>query len=111
MVNPQKVDAFLMANRKFFPEERIPYLKEKLLAMDEAKFELVSSAKLKGPVVLLVVSLFLGGLGVDRFMLGKIGYGIVKILFCWIGILTIIDWFLIMGKTREYNFNQISMII
>lgn len=100
-----------MANRKFFPEERIPYIKEKLLALDESRFELVSSTKLKDPVVLLVVSLFLGGLGIDRFMLGKIGYGIVKILLCWIGILTIVDWFLIMGKTREYNFHQISMTL
>ncbi len=100
MANPKKVDAYIMANQANFPDERIPYLKEKLAAADDAKFELITSTKLKNPVVLLVISLFLGFLGVDRFMLGNIGYGIVKILFCWIGILTIVDWFLIMKKNK-----------
>ena len=109
MANAQQVDSYIMANKKFFPEEKIPYLKEKLASMDNAKFELVTSTRLKDPVVLLVLSLFLGSFGVDRFMLGKIGYGIVKILFCWIFILTIIDLFIIMKKTREYNFNQIAL--
>ena len=111
MVNSQQVDAYIMANKKYFPDEKIPYLKEKLASMDSSKFELVTTSSLKDPVVLLVVSLFLGSFGVDRFMLGNIGYGIVKILFCWTGILTIIDWFLIMKKAREYNFNSLAFFM
>jgi TM2 domain-containing membrane protein YozV len=54
---------------------------------------------------LLILSLFVGGLGVDRFVLGDIGIGVLKLLTggCF-GILTIIDWFTIMGKTRQKNF-------
>ena len=110
MAAKDKVDSYLLVNQKHFPAERIPYLKEKFYNMSESQFELVISTQLKDPVVLLVVSLLLGSFGVDRFMLGNIGYGILKLLLCWLLILTIVDWFLIMKKTREYNFQKISLI-
>lgn len=110
MAAKDKVDSYLMVNQKYFPAERIPYLKEKFYNMNDAQFELVVSTQLKDPVVLLVVSLLLGSLGVDRFMLGNIGYGILKLLFCWLLIFTIVDWFLIMKKTREYNFQKLTLI-
>ncbi|MCI8594379.1 MAG: TM2 domain-containing protein [Oscillospiraceae bacterium] len=111
MADMAKVDSYIMANSQYFPAEKIPYLKEKLKGADDAKFELVISTELKSPTVLLIISLFLGWVGISRFMLGNIGYGIVKILFCWIFILTIVDWFLIMKKTRECNFNKLSLVL
>ncbi len=54
---------------------------------------------------MLIISLLLGGLGVDRFMLGETGMGVLKFLTVGgLGILTIIDWFNIMSKTRKKNF-------
>ncbi|MGQ9820138.1 MAG: TM2 domain-containing protein [Candidatus Kapaibacteriales bacterium] len=59
----------------------------------------------KNPTELLIVFILLGPLGVDRFMLGQTGLGVAKLLTCGgLGIWAIIDWFIIMGKTREYNF-------
>ena len=59
----------------------------------------------KNPQTLLIVSIFLGHFGVDRFMLGETGLGIAKLLTCGgLGIWTIVDWFLIMGKTKESNY-------
>ena len=88
------------------------YLKEKLAAMDESKFAMVSTVELKDPTTLLIISLFLGGLGVDRFMLGDTGMGILKLLTggCC-GILTIIDWFTVMNRTKELNFNNLMTIL
>ena len=41
---------------------------------------------------------------IDRFMIGDTGMGVGKLLTCGgLGIWTIIDWFLIMGATREKN--------
>ena len=37
-----------------------------------------------------VLAILLGGLGIHKFYLGKIGLGIVYLLFCWTGIQAII---------------------
>lgn len=108
----QKIDMFIMTNQKYFPAEKIMYLKDKLRTMDEEKFSLVSTIELKDPTTLLLVSLFLGGLGIDRFMIGDTGMGVLKLLTgggC--GILAIVDWFTISGKTKEVNFNKIMSLI
>ena len=108
----QKVDMYIMTNQKYFPEEQIMYLKEKLMAMPEEKFGLISTIELKDPTTLLLVSIFLGSLGVDRFMLGDTGMGVLKLLTAGCcGILTIIDWFTISKKTKETNFNRLMSLI
>ena len=48
--------------------------------MDETKFSLVTAVEYKDPTTLLLVSIFLGTLGIDRFMLGEIGMGVLKLL-------------------------------
>ena len=80
--------------------------------MDEEKFSLVSTVELKDPTTLLLVSIFLGTLGIDRFMLGDTGMGILKLLTCGCcGILTIVDWFTISKRTKERNFNQLMSLV
>lgn len=107
-----KVDMYIMSNNKFFPEEKIMYLKEKLLSMDEEKFSLISTVELKDPTTLLLVSIFLGGVGIDRFMLGDTGMGVLKLLTAGCcGILAIIDWFTIGKKAKELNFNKLMQLI
>ncbi len=108
----QKVDMYIMSNQKYFPAEKIVYLKEKLMAMDESKFALLSSIEFKDPTTILLISLFLGGWGVDRFMVRDTGMGVLKLLtggLC--GILTIIDWFSIQKRAKELNFNQVMTLI
>ena len=111
-MDQNKVDMYVMTNQKYFPAEKIMYLKEKLAAMDESKFTMVSTVELKDPTTILLVSIFLGGLGIDRFMLGDTGMGILKLLTggCC-GILTIIDWFTVSKKTRELNFNNLMTVL
>lgn len=111
-MDQQKVDMFIMTNQKYFPAEKIMYLKDKLRTMDDEKFSLISTIELKDPTTLLLVSIFLGSLGIDRFMLGDTGMGILKLLtggLC--GILTIVDWFTISKKTKELNFNNVMALI
>ena len=80
--------------------------------MDESKFALASSVELKDPTTMLLISLFLGGWGVDRFMLGDKGMGVLKLLTggCC-GILTIVDWFSVQNKTKEMNFNKFMTML
>ena len=73
---------------------------------------MLQSLDLKDPNVMLIISIFLGSIGVDRFMLGDIGMGILKLLTAGLcGILTIIDWFTISKKTKQANFAKLSQII
>ena len=108
----QKLDMYIMTNQKYFPAEKIVFLKEKLRTIDEEKFALISAIDFKEPTTLLLVSLFLGTFGIDRFMLGDTGLGILKLLTggCC-GILTIVDWFTISNKAKEVNFNKVMTLI
>ncbi len=108
----QKVQMYLMTNNKYFPQEKIMYLREKLEKTDDEKFNLISTIELKDPTTLLLISIFLGGLGVDRFMLGDTGMGILKLLTggCC-GILYLVDLFTISAKTKELNFSKLMMML
>ncbi len=111
-MDQQKIDMYIMTNQKFFPEEKIMYLKDKLKTIDEEKFSLMSTAELKDPTTILLVSIFLGSLGIDRFMIGDTGMGVLKLLTAGCcGILTIIDWFSMQKKTKELNYNKIMSLM
>ena len=58
----------------------------------------------KDPTTILLISIFLGGLGIDRFVLGQTIVGLVKLLTAGgCGVWWFIDLFLIMGATKEAN--------
>jgi TM2 domain-containing membrane protein YozV len=100
-----KIDLFISTmNEKFAPEQMMA-VRSQLEKLDDSKFSLLQSLSYKNPTTLLIISILLGSLGVDRFMLGQTGLGILKLITCGGGgIWTIVDWFLIMGKAKEANF-------
>lgn len=111
-MDAQKVDMFLMTNQKYLPAEKIVFIKEKMLAADESKYMLITATEMKDPTTILLVSIFLGSLGVDRFMLGETGMGILKLLTGGVcGILTLIDWFSVQKKAKDANFNKLMLAL
>ena len=111
-MDTQKVDMFIMTNQKYLPAEKIVFVKQKLLEADESKFTLVSAVEFKDPTTILLVSIFLGALGIDRFMLGDIGLGILKLLTGGVcGIMAIVDWFTVSKKAKEVNYNNLMMVL
>jgi len=111
-MDKQKIDLYLTTNAKYFEPTAIPILRSKLEKADETTFLSVQSCELKDPTTLLLVSIFLGSLGIDRFMLGDTGMGILKLLTCGCcGILTIVDWFTISRKVKQKNFAAVSMLV
>lgn len=107
-----KVDMYIMANQKFLPSEKIAFIKQKLQETDESKFSMISAVEFKDPTTLLIISIFLGTLGVDRFMLGDIGMGILKLLTAGVcGVLTIVDWCTIQKRVREQNWSNLMQVL
>ena len=59
-------------------------------------------------LVCLLMSIFFGSLGVDRFMMGKIGTGILKLVtFGGFGVWWIVDIILIATK---YEFEKVEWV-
>jgi TM2 domain-containing membrane protein YozV len=108
-MDSQKVDMYLMSNAKYFESHQIGMVREMLLKADDSKFMHLQALSLKDPTTILIVSLLAGSLGIDRFMLGDTGMGIGKLLTCGgFGIWAIVDWFMVMGRARELNYQNLS---
>lgn len=79
-------------------------LKRDLTNEERIQFDVQMSSREKNPTTALLLSLFLGGVGVDRFYVGDTGLGVLKLftlggfLFWWL-----IDLFLISGVARRKN--------
>lgn len=115
-------DSFLSANTANFPSEQLPSLRERLAQLDDSQAnQVIAAANVKNPTTALILSIFLGGFGVDRFYIGHTGLGIGKLLvtlllpivtlgislfFSWIWI--VVDWFLIMNATKAANLEAIN---
>lgn len=107
-----KVDMFIMSNGKFFESHQLAPIRDRLIALDDSKWSILQTLQFKDPTTILIVSLLGGTLGIDRFMIGDTGLGVGKLLTCGgLGIWAIIDWFMIMGKTREKNLAQLNQVI
>jgi TM2 domain-containing membrane protein YozV len=109
----QKVDMFMMTNAKFFEGYQLASIRERLLQMEDEKWPMVQTIQFKDPTTALILSIFAGNLGVDRFYIGDTGMGVGKLLTCGgLYVWTIVDWFLIQGATKEKNmelFNRTFM--
>jgi len=106
-----RVDAFIMTNNKHFPEDSLSMIREKLMNISDDKFNTVMCTRFKDTTISLVLSILLGSYGIDRFYLGQVGLGVAKLLTlggCCIW--AIVDWFLIMGKTRDINLETLNAI-
>ena len=104
-----KINMFVTSNKDKFDPQHWIIIKEKLQTLPDNQSAQVLGTSFKSPTTMLIVSIFLGGYGIDRFMLGETGLGIAKLLTCGgAGIWTIVDWFTVQKKTKEYNFNKFS---
>ena len=95
---------------KLIPQDKVLIVRKKLESASEDCYDSLNSLKLKKPKTTLLLSIFLGGLGVDRFYIGDTGVGVCKLLFgvCTAGIWPFVDIFISYKKAKEKNFTKIS---
>lgn len=109
------VDAFIMMNGKYLPEQQFPMIRERLLALDSSKAETLEMIQFKDPETALMLGILVSLcsiFGVDRLYIGDTGIGIAKMITCGgCGVWGIIDFFLIMEATRRKNLEQLMMYL
>lgn len=61
---------------------------------------------IKSKIVAGILAILLGGLGIHKFYLGKVGSGIVYLLFCWTWIPEIVGFIegIIYLTSNDHNF-------
>jgi hypothetical protein len=105
----QRADMYIATKSKYYQSFQLSQIREKIAVMDDSKFNMLQSVPLKDPQTSLILSLFVGVYGVDRFYIGDTGIGIGKLLTCGgLFVWTIIDWFQIQSATRNNNFQKIQ---
>lgn len=111
-MDAQRVDMFIMTNGKYFESHQVAQIRDSLINLDDSKWSIIQTLQFKDPTISLIVSLLAGTFGVDRFMIGDTGLGVGKLLTCGgLGVWAVIDWFLIMGATREKNMEKLQQFI
>lgn len=111
-MDEQKINLWLGSNAKYFDAAQIPILKEKLKNASDEQYLAVQTQSYIDPTVTTIISVLLGELGIDRFMVGDIGMGVLKLLtggLC--GVLWLIDIFTISKKVKNKNFAQVCMLL
>lgn len=74
-------------------------------------FDIQFASRAKTPSTALILSLLLGGVGIDRFYLGNVGLGLGKMFTLGgFGIWSLVDFFRIMGAARSANIQVASEI-
>ncbi len=77
-------NVILMMLKDKIPSQALIIVQEKLQGADEEKVKNLSLVPLKNPIIGLILGLFLGGFGADRFYKGDMGLGIAKIALLFV---------------------------
>ena len=103
------INSFMMQNGKKFTTADVMIVKQKLESLTPEQIQLLTTGDYLDPTVNVIVSVLVGSLGVDRFLIGQTGWGILKFLTGGgLGVWTIVDWFQISRLTKEANMEKFN---
>lgn len=105
-----KVNHILMMLSSKIPAGSIPSVRTRLENTDSSESEILAlHSQMKDPLLSILLSIFIGSLGIDRFYIGDVGLGIGKLLTAGgCGIWWLIDIFLIVDATKQNNLELLS---
>lgn len=103
-MDKMKVEQYLLNNRDYFADEDIYVIYTHLHEIPDDRWPSLSNVQLKDPQTALMLSIFGGPIGVDRFYLDMPALGWLKTLTCGGFLLwAFIDVFLVKDEAYEYN--------
>ena len=95
---------FILENQNKFNTIDLMTIKKTLDKMSDQDLVLLNGVNFKDPTVALILSALVGGWGVDRFYIGDIGLGVLKLVTGGgIGVWWLVDLFVITDKTKKNN--------
>lgn len=107
-----KVDLFLAQNADKLPNEKLSMVKNALMQLDDSKSAFIQTAEFKDPTITLILSAAVGIFGVDRFMLGQVGLGLLKLFTCGgLYIWWIIDIVGAVKRTKNRNYKELAKVL
>ncbi|HFH9836809.1 TPA: TM2 domain-containing protein [Streptococcus suis] len=75
------VDSFIAANSSSLPTTELETLRYRLHLLPERQHYALLAVPVKSPVITLVLAIFLGWTGLDKFYIGDVATGIAKLFF------------------------------
>lgn len=103
-----KIATIMAQVREYIPEEKKMELQQRLSVMPDEAGMVISRVNFKSSTTTLILSIFLGDLGIDRFYVGDIGLGVLKLLTVGLfGVWGFIDIFLCYKKAKKKNYETI----
>ena len=108
-----KVNLILTNYRDKIPPEQILNFKNILEKAPDSKYDELIMIPTKSVTTTLLLSIFLGGIGVDRFYIGDVGLGVAKLFLgtLTLGIWPIVDIFMCYKKVKEINLQNLLTIL
>lgn len=104
----QKIDTLMALIGPNIPAERHYEIIETLKNVPDEKYAMLASIPFKNSTTITIISVFLGGWGIDRFMLGDIGLGVLKLLTGGVcGIMWLIDLFIVGKRAKQWNYQEV----
>ncbi len=91
------------------PSESAYALRQRLVVLPDSAAPYFYSVPLHDTTTVIILSVFLGGFGVDRFVIGDVGLGVAKLLLggLTLGIWPLIDIFFCYKRAKEKNFEKL----
>lgn len=107
-MDKSKIDIFILTNKDYFASEDIPMIRLRMESAEDSKWSALAIVNFKDPQTALMLSIFGGLIGVDRFYIGDHLLGVFKIITCG-GILiwAFVDQFLIRIAAKENNMKML----
>lgn len=114
--NKKLITSLLYSHAEYFRDSDI---NELINYSNERNSDITYLPSLYSPTIVFIVSLFLGSLGIDRMMIGDIGWGIGKLLITlilgWLIIPPLIVWIVdlcfIIGNVKDKNYNKVLSML
>ena len=86
----ERVDILIWQNKEKIPAGETITLRNRLTVARDEAYDIASCVPIKSPILTVIFSLFLGPFGIDRFYIGDIGKGLLKLLY--LPIVWVLNW-------------------